>query len=120
MEKDKPITNKDSLPMKKLRDFWNALNEEVTITINDIDRMRTLIASVLQRCQQFVDEARQSRNEWRERFEEKNKCQTIECKRNPVVKCREGLHFVWLCKTCASGKEIYSATCRKTKEVGKC
>lgn len=67
---EEKVFSKTSMPMIRLKEFWEELEKKTEVKINDFEKLSTLFGQVLDRCDQFVMEARKSRDEWRRKYQE--------------------------------------------------
>ena len=59
-------------PQKRLESFLKEFNK-TEVKIKDIERLKDLISDFIMRTNQFVEEARESRTYWKDKYlEEKN------------------------------------------------
>jgi len=57
-------------PQIEMEKFWAELGKKVEIKINDFDKLGMLMANFTMRCNQFVDEARKSRDNIKKQLQE--------------------------------------------------
>jgi len=67
-KEETPVYGKKSIVFIRLEEFWQTLQDKTQIHISDFNELDSLFGEVITRCQQFVDEARSGRDEWRRKF----------------------------------------------------